>query len=270
MILPETQAPSVVEREDRIIVTRERLKDNNACEVGYAFFLRICRKMGRQEFELQDALDVLANATPSDDPEGLAYWYAHWLLATFGYYSDTIEVDSLEAPGHVFTAGGLVVRRHARIAGRLIAGGHVSVGGHLDADHIQIAGALRVGGDIRSNNRVEATVIHAGGDLESRHSFIHADKGDVTAGGRIFAATEVSVDAGTVRCTGDLVCGDGVYAKGQEIGGVLRVLNLPRKENYDLPPPSIFPLAPSLNRAARRAKRSKGKASITSILLGSN
>lgn len=266
----ETQALPVVEREGRIMVTRERLKEHNACSVGYAFFVRACRKYGRQEFELQELLDVLANATPIDDPEGLAYWYAHWLLATLGYYASTIELDSLDAPGCVFTAGNLVVRRSAKVAGRLIAGGHVSVSGHLDANHIQIAGALSVGGDIRSNNRVEATVIHAGGDLESRHSFIHADKGDVTAGGRIFAATEVSVDAGTVRCAGDLICGDGVYAKGQEIGGVLRVLNLPRKDNYDLPPPPIFPLAPSLNRAARRAKRSKGKASITSILLGSN
>jgi len=260
-----TQA-AVVARDSRIMITRERLRDNNACPVGYAFFVRVCRKYARREFELQEMLDLLANATPSDDPEGLAYWYAHWLLATLGSYSDTVEVDSLEAPGHFFTAGNLVVRRNASIAGRLVAGGHVSIGGHLDAGHVQLAGSLDVRGDIRVRDRVEATSISAGGDLESSHSFIHADKGDVTAGGHILAAGEVCADVGTVRCLGDLVCGDGVHAQGQAIGGMLQVLNATIEANPELlllpmfPNGIGFPL--SLNRAARRKMKSKGKAKV--------
>ncbi len=112
-----------VARDSRIMVTREKLRDSNACAVGFAAFVRVCRKYARREFELQELLDLLANATPSDDPEGLAYWYAHWLLATLGTYPDTVEVDSLEATGHLFTAGNLVVRKNASVRGRLVAGG---------------------------------------------------------------------------------------------------------------------------------------------------
>ena len=260
---------AVVARDSRIMVTRERLRDKDACTVGYAAFVRVCRKYARREFELQELLDLLANAGPVDDPEGLAYWYAYWLLATLGTYPDTVEVDSLEATGHLFTAGNLVVRKNASVRGRLVAGGHVLVGGHLDADHVQIAWALNVGGDIRVRNRVEAASIQAGGDLESSHSFIHADKGDVTAGGYILAAGEVCADVGTVCCIGDLVCGDGVKAKGQAIGGMLQVLNQSQEANPELLLPPMFPdgigFPLPLNRAARRKMKSKGKATLAAL-----
>ncbi len=151
----------------------------------------------------------------------------------------------------------------------MLLAGHVLVGGHLDADHVQIAGALNVGGDIRVRNRVEAASIQAGGDLESSHSFIHADKGDVTAGGYILAAGEVCADVGTVRCIGDLFCGDGVKAKGQAIGGMLQVLNQSQEANPELLLPPMFPdgigFPLPLNRAARRKMKSKGKAMLAAL-----
>lgn len=154
-------------------------------------------------------------------------------------------------------------------AADLLLAGHVLVGGHLDADHVQIAGALNVGGDIRVRNRVEAASIQAGGDLESSHSFIHADKGDVTAGGYILAAGEVCADVGTVRCIGDLFCGDGVKAKGQAIGGMLQVLNQSQEANPELLLPPMFPdgigFPLPLNRAARRKMKSKGKAMLAAL-----
>lgn len=222
-MIPASAQPATLSRI--VVISEEVLRDNGTCPVGYRCFLRLVKSYGRDHFELQELLDILASR-PVEDREELAHWHANWLLCTFGGYDTITEVDSLDCSRDYFTAGSLVVRGDAKVAGRLIAH-HVHVGGDLAAGEVRLSGRLDVGGDLQTVYRAESAAIRVGGNAISEQSFLRAASGDVVVAGSVSVKSEVTADTGTVKVGGDVTCGEGVYARAKEIGGSTTVLELP-------------------------------------------